>query len=204
MTKGNKVCAFHHGFMACALKTLQRGNEICKPGFFIYQLSVSVTSLFIHVFCIAAVNLHVWILLHLPSALTTEHNVISKHHSPWRFLFKQTCQTVHEHSQQRSLMTSHHQIEPRHMISLHLPIHDVAASVLFHSLLELNHIVSQKCLLSLAFTTPLYRHLRCYPEHRKWIYPISPLKTAPITTVTSKDILRHFIFHFPELLFFIL
>lgn len=189
--------------MACALKTLQWGTEICKPGFFSYQLSVSVTSLLIHtlVFCIAAVHLHVWILLHLPSALSTEHNVISKHHSPWRFLFKQTCQTVREHSQQRSLMTSHHQIEPCHMVSLHLPIHDVAASVLFHSLLEWNHIVSHECLLSLAFTTPVYRHLRCYPEHRKWT---SPLKTAPITTVTSKDILHHFIFHLPEFLLFIL
>lgn len=87
----------------------------------------------------------------------------------------------------RSLMTSHHQIEPCHMVSPHLPIHDVAASVLFHSLLEWNHTVSHKCLLSLAFTTPVYRYLRCYPGHRKWIYPTSPPKTAPITTVTSKE-----------------
>ncbi|XP_035996452.1 septin 5b isoform X2 [Fundulus heteroclitus] len=50
--------------------------------------------------------------LHLFPALTTDHNVICKHHSPWRFLSDLICQPVHHQSkrggaQSRSLMPSH-------------------------------------------------------------------------------------------------
>ena len=42
------------------------------------------------------------LLLHLLLELTTDHNVICKHHSPWRFLSYLICQFVHHHRKQEA------------------------------------------------------------------------------------------------------